>query len=107
MHELARHIIHSSEVLEAAVKTLLRMAEEHECFYRQDEEVKRLSSNSSIKPDLLRVPQHDLIRQVSSDLGFRAAFLQGLQLRSKSFEARLNNEIKLVCAVLFPLYSLA
>ena len=103
MHELARHIIHSTEILAAAVKTLQRMAEEHGRFY-QYEETKGIGSDSvkakgTHARSVLRVPRGDLTRRVSSDIDFHAAFLQNIQLRSKAFEERLNNEIKLVCTL--------
>lgn len=97
MHELARHVIHSSEVLRVACKTLLRMVADYDQLCQ--EELDKESSSSSENGDgdrRLEAGPRNSSRQVADDLRYHAAFLDCLQQRSQSFDERLRNEIKLV-----------
>jgi hypothetical protein len=99
MHELARHVIHSSEVLRVACKTLQRMVADQQRLCRENEVASPsgTSEDGGREPDgrTQRGPQKSL-RQIANDLRYHAALIESLQQRSQSFDERLRNEIKLV-----------
>jgi hypothetical protein len=75
MHEIARHIIHSSETITVAVEILNSMLK---CYSNI------LHSSSAVEID------------TQAELQQQASLLKCLQLRSQAVEARLRNEINLV-----------
>jgi hypothetical protein len=80
MHELARHTIHSSEMLAVAAETIANLVQEHEIFL-----------HDSASPVLSA-----LSKQTIRTLRSHIAILKCLHLRSKALEDRLRNEINLV-----------
>lgn len=76
MHELARHVMHSSEVSETALNVIDSMLEEEQ----------RYQSNQS-PPHITFDPASEIRRQRS--------LLKGMHLRSRALEERLRNEINL------------
>jgi uncharacterized heparinase superfamily protein len=85
MHELARHAIHSSEMLAVAAETISNLVQENEIF---------LNNNA------LPVASAPLSRQTMRTLRSHIALLRSLYLRSKALEDRLRNEINLVCVAI-------
>jgi hypothetical protein len=83
MHELARHTIHSSEMLETALETLAAMIQEHDAVF---ENVEGLGMNLT----------KTVWRKTGRDLKFQSTLLKGFYARSKALEERLRNEISLV-----------
>lgn len=81
MHELARHTIHSSEMIAAAAETVANLIQEHELF---------VNDNASL------VLSTTLNKQAMRQLRSHIALLKSLHLRSKALEDRLQNEINLV-----------
>lgn len=81
MHEIARHIIHSSETLAVAQETLKSMLETY--------------NRVAASPAVERLSSPDLI----SELEQQISLLKCIHLRSEAMEARLKNEINLVCAI--------
>lgn len=81
LHDLARHAIHSTEVLEVAVSTLTHLTE-----LKQP-----TSSKISIEchPSTESSPSERLIR-------FYLTLLQNFHHRSQAVESRIHNEINLV-----------
>jgi hypothetical protein len=79
MHEAARHVIHSSEMLDTAISVI-------------DEMKKEIASASLANNDSGSVA---IIR----DLSFCNSLLKGYLNRSQALKERLDNEINLVCAV--------
>jgi hypothetical protein len=79
MHELARHIIHSSETLSIAQETLKSMSHSYDSI------LSTTALDNSASGNL----KAELEQQIS--------LLKCLQLRSQAVEARLKNEINLVC----------
>lgn len=98
MHELARHVIHSSEVLKVACNTLLRMVADHERLCREGGErlSTTISKNGSDGNGKLARGYPKSLGQIANDLRYHAAFLDCLKQRSHAFDERLRNEIKLV-----------
>jgi hypothetical protein len=99
MHEYARHINHLLEVVDAGVKTLLRIHAELERFYQWKNAKWATSMSEHMDTEngsTSRAVGDDEIPPLLSDIGFHTAFLEGLQLRSRSLEDRLKNEISLV-----------
>ena len=93
MHELSRHVIHASETLRVASKTLESMIRDHASCCEQI--VGPLHPNGSQEGLMQsRTTQHT--KQTAQALHFYASFLANLQLRAQSFDERLNNEIRLV-----------
>ncbi|KAG4034504.1 hypothetical protein MFRU_003g04640 [Monilinia fructicola] len=84
MHELARHAIHASEMLEITLETLVAIIPEHELFFKNNI---ILSKSKSIRT---------ISNQTMRDLQFQSTILKSLHLRSKALEDRLRNEINLV-----------
>lgn len=84
MHELARHAIHASEMLEITLETLVAIIREHELFFKNNI---ILSKSKSIRT---------ISNQTMRDLQFQSTILKSLHLRSKALEDRLRNEINLV-----------
>jgi hypothetical protein len=78
MHEMARHAIHSSEMLAMAIETLTSIIQEYEIFVAD-------SSTTAVK-----------YRQTEKDLRYISTLFKSLHLRSKALEERLKNEINLV-----------
>lgn len=74
MHELSRHLIHETEILEASSKTLSIITKQHE------------KHCSRSYPDDSCLP----------NLAFYQGFLDNLRLRASAFDSRLQNEIRLV-----------
>jgi hypothetical protein len=89
MHEIARHVIHSSEVLAVAIETVASIIQEHEIFFEEN------------------LPLSDVATTQSKELGrtFRSQrnVFKGLHLRSQALEERLRNEITLVIYYRLPL----
>jgi hypothetical protein len=83
MHELSRHVIHKSETLEVAARTLKAMIESH-------------GGRSECSDKLANDPHQTKHLQVKENLRYYADFLENLRLRSQAFEKRLQNEIILV-----------
>ncbi|KAM3072418.1 hypothetical protein ACMFMG_009221 [Clarireedia jacksonii] len=81
MHELARHTIHASEMLEITLETLTAMIQEHDALFDG--------------ADALGIKSKTLSRQTGRDLKFQSTMLKGFHLRSKALEERLRNEISL------------
>ena len=77
MHEIARHTIHSTEMLGTSLTVLDAMITEQS----------RCSKNAIEDAEDL---------QVERDMQFHRATLRCLQLRSQALEDRLRNEINLV-----------
>jgi hypothetical protein len=93
MHETSRHIIHASETLGVAFRTLEKMILDHALFCEHaDMPVRHTRSNGTHIRG--RSTQHSA--QTVKALRFYSAFLANLQLRAQSFDERLRNEIKLV-----------
>lgn len=82
MHELARHAIHTSEMLEMTLETLTAIIREHELFF----------DNNPALPKSIRT----ISKQTMRDLRFQNTIFKSLHLRSKALEDRLRNEINLV-----------
>lgn len=82
MHEIARHAIHSSEMLASALETMASMIQEYEVFFEE---------NPSLSKETMT-----LSKQTRRTLRFQKTFLKCLHLRSKALEERLRNEINLV-----------
>jgi hypothetical protein len=78
MHEIARHIIHSSETLSIAQETLNSMSGTYDKIIFTSYPATALSSN------------------VKAELEQQASLLKCLKFRSEAVEARLRNEINLV-----------
>jgi len=81
MHEISRHIIHSSEMLETAIATVSSIVQEHEIFINENSWLPYLSLASS--------------KQTSRSFRHQQSLLKSLHLRSKALEKRLRNEINL------------
>ncbi|TVY26089.1 hypothetical protein LHYA1_G004280 [Lachnellula hyalina] len=82
MHEIARHVLHSSETIAMAIETMTDITQEHKLFYKE---------NESLSP-ATRVAS----RQTSMAFRSQVSILKCLSLRSKALEERLKNEINLV-----------
>lgn len=82
MHEIARHVIHSSEVLAVAIETMTSIIQEHEIFFEE---------NPSL-PSVAIMQSKDLRR----NFRLQRNVFKGLHLRSEALEERLRNEINLV-----------
>jgi len=78
MHEIARHTIHSSEIVAMAIETLNSIIQEHEIF---------------VVDNSIEVGTY---RQTEKDLRHLSTLFKSLHLRSKALEERLRNEINLV-----------
>ncbi|KXS94861.1 hypothetical protein AC578_8466 [Pseudocercospora eumusae] len=75
-HEIARHAIHSTEMLQTALHVLNAIQDEHSIFADQD--TKR--------------PQY---REILRSLSYHKTILQGFEGRSRALETRLANEMQL------------
>ena len=82
MHDIARHVIHSSEVLAIAIETTTSMIQEHDVFFEEN--------------PTLRETAPMISRQIKRDLQLHSTVLKCLHLRSTALEQRLRNEISLV-----------
>jgi hypothetical protein len=82
MHDIARHTIHSSEIIAMAIETIASMIQEHEVFFDENQYLP--------KPTVL------LSKQTRRILRFQNSIFKSLYLRSKALEERLQNEINLV-----------
>jgi hypothetical protein len=81
MHEIARHLIHCSEMLTTAIDVVQRMK----------------GKTTSVPTDTNGTSS--LIEQ--NELDLYASLLVGFLNRSKALEGRMQNEISLVCLSLF------
>ncbi|TVY34884.1 hypothetical protein LOCC1_G008053 [Lachnellula occidentalis] len=81
MHEIARHVIHSSETIAMALETLTDIVLEHTLFTTQT--------------DLQPVPSRLAFRHTNMAFRSHVSVLKCLNLRSKALEERLKNEINL------------
>ncbi|GAW16179.1 hypothetical protein ANO14919_056020 [Xylariales sp. No.14919] len=77
MHEYARHVVHSSETLQAASAVAMKMID-----HFQMQSTSRRNDDSG--PD-----------NILSGLHFSSQFLMNLKLRADAFKERLDNEIQL------------
>jgi hypothetical protein len=82
MHEIARHVIHFSEVLSVAIETVTSMIYEHEVFFEENSALLQLAIVLS--------------QGTRRKLRFQITILKSLYSRSKALEERLRNEISLV-----------
>ena len=81
IHEMSRHAIHTSEVLEASIDTLKEM---QHC---------RIAIHHRLHPDL-----GETYREQAKDYAqFQISLVKALKLRSDSNQERLKNEVNLVC----------
>lgn len=82
MHEIARHVIHSSEMLDTAITVLNEMLDEQSIFSSENE-----------------LPKQALLETKQTSKAFRhhISTLKFIHKRSRALEKRLNNEINLVC----------
>ena len=80
LHELARHIIHSTETLNVAIETVDGMIGQHEQFSKQ----------RPLDPDL------PVSNQTRQHLNFQSKLFKTLKSRSQALGDRLQNEINLV-----------
>lgn len=85
MHEISRHVIHSSETLVLAVKTLDSMMEQHKAFL-QDESFEGEA----------KIAVRVVGRNVQQSLLYQKSLLQCIKGRSEGLGLRLQNEINLV-----------
>ncbi|KAF7198511.1 Notoamide biosynthesis cluster protein M' [Pseudocercospora fuligena] len=76
LHEIARHAIHSSEMLQTALHVLDAIEKEHSMF-------------------LGLVPQQGHHREITRSLSYHRTMLQGFEGRSRALETRLANEMQL------------
>ena len=83
MHEIARHVIHSSETLAVAIETMASMIQEHRVFFEE---------NPSLLSAAMKLASNETGRTFRS----QSSIFKGLHLRSKALEERLQNEINLV-----------
>jgi hypothetical protein len=88
MHEIARHIIHSSETLAVAIETMTSMIAEHEIFLKENPSLPNVSSS--------------LVKEIQRTFRSQRSIFKGLHLRSKALEERLRNEINLVISTNSP-----
>jgi hypothetical protein len=79
MHEAARHVIHCSEMLDTAISVIGDLEKE-------------IASSSLAQNDSASFA-------ITKDLSFCSSLLKGYLNRSQALKERLDNEIKLVCAV--------
>lgn len=82
MHELARHVIHGSEMLSISTETVENMIREHETFFKENSEL----SKAAIM----------LSKQTSKSFRFQLSIFKCLRFRSSALEDRLRNEMSLV-----------
>ncbi|KAI9774479.1 MAG: hypothetical protein M1839_001712 [Geoglossum umbratile] len=82
LHEIARHIIHSSEVLETAIDTMDSIIQQHELF------IAERSPNINGNPD-----SHPSFRQTGKYLQFQFKLFKALRGRSQANGERLRSEI--------------
>jgi hypothetical protein len=82
MHDIARHAIHTSEMLAIAIETTTSMIKEHEIFFEE---------NSSLPEEAVV-----LSKETRRTLRFHKTIFMCLHFRSKALEERLKNEINLV-----------
>lgn len=78
MHEVARHVIHSTEMLEVASEVVAGMVREHAQFFADN-------------PWVVFCP-----KQAGNGLRHQGSMLMCMLLRSKALNERLKNEINLV-----------
>jgi hypothetical protein len=79
MHEIARHILHSSETLAVASET-----------------VSSIMAYQASLPKPSNQEASLALRNIQTEVQYQASLLKCLQLRSQAVEARLKNEINLV-----------
>jgi hypothetical protein len=84
MHELSRHIIHSSETLNAAIRTVSDIVQESSDCARSCCLVRAEGRKDTQSPKL------------TGNLRSHASFLQNLKERTDAFYKRIQNEITLV-----------
>ncbi|EAQ93092.1 hypothetical protein CHGG_01327 [Chaetomium globosum CBS 148.51] len=89
IHEMSRHAIHTSEILEASIDTLKEM---QHC---------RIAIHHRLHPDL-----GETYREQAKDYAqFQISLVKALKLRSDSNQERLKNEVNLVLTTCVPVYS--
>lgn len=82
MHEIARHLIHSTEIMEAMIDSFTSIQTAHEELFAElgfETEVSRAA-----------------YKQTKRSLAYQLQLFKGLRLRSIAFEKRLTNKINLV-----------
>jgi hypothetical protein len=84
LHEIARHVTHSSETLEVAVGTVDSMLRQHKEFL--EERPGKASETATVC----------ISKRTAKILEFQSQMLQNFKLRSQSNGERLQNEITLV-----------
>ncbi|PNS17665.1 hypothetical protein CAC42_3060 [Sphaceloma murrayae] len=84
MHEVARHIIHCTEMLATAINVIDNIIQEHDAFVNEH-------------ADLLKDAKIE-ISNTRKAFRKHKSFLQGFHLRSKALEDRLSNEVDLAFA---------
>jgi hypothetical protein len=82
MHELARHVIHSSETLAMAIETMTSLIQEHHIVFKEH--------TSLFQPSIT------MSKQTRRSLRVQITMFKCLYLRSRNSEERLRNEINLV-----------
>jgi hypothetical protein len=80
IHEISRHAIHTSEILQAAIETFIEMQHCRAAMYK------------SLGDEL----GHTYKAQAVDYAKFQISMLKSLKLRSESNQERLKNEINLV-----------
>lgn len=88
LHEIARHIIHSSETLAMAIETMTSMSNEQKVIFEEGSSVSEQSKRQS--------------ESTGRILRAQITHFKSLHLRSKALEERLRNEINLVSPPRFP-----
>lgn len=81
MHEMARHAIHSSEMLAMGIETITSIIQEHDILITENPSFPFMGA---------------VCKQSGKDLRYLCTLLKSLHLRSKALEERLRNEINLV-----------
>jgi hypothetical protein len=81
IHEMSRHAIHTTEVLEASIDTLSEMQQRRTAVYE------RMSND----------PDETYWDQATDYAQFQLSLFKNLKLRSQSNQERLKDEIGLVC----------
>jgi len=91
LHELGRHLVHSSEAIDVALTSFRSLILQHESFMTE-----HVPKSSEYRTPFLRT--HEL-------LNFHLTILSSLRFRSLALQARLGNEIGLVSPGAKPLFA--
>jgi Mg2+ and Co2+ transporter CorA len=81
LHDLARHIIHSSETLSIAIETMSSMIDQYEAYLAERPSLSKAAITKS--------------QQTRKSIQFQTSLLRCLKARSIALEDRLRNEINL------------